>query len=107
VRGAAGEPYYPLPWATDASSSFLMTQDDMRESLKAVGLSVIEEINLNETNLAFFKAIRERAERGALPLVVNPQAFKSVEEFRERVRNSGQSAAEDRLAELLVIAEKT
>ena len=107
VRGPAGEPYYPLPWATNASSSFLMTAEEMRESLKAAGLRVVEEINMNEVNLAFFKAMSERAESGKPPPAVNPQAFKSAEEFQERVRNSGRSTAEDRLAELLVIAEKT
>ena len=34
VRGPTGEPYYPLPWASDPSSSFLMTQEEMREGLE-------------------------------------------------------------------------
>ncbi len=106
VRGPAGEPFYPLPWASDASSSFLVTEQEMHESLEAAGLRVVEEINLNETNLAFFKAMRERAERGEPPLAVNPQAFKSAEEFQKRLQNSGRSAVEGRLAELLVIAER-
>jgi ubiquinone/menaquinone biosynthesis C-methylase UbiE len=107
VRGAAGEPFYPLPWASDAGSSFLMTEQEMVDGFEAAGLRVVEVINLNETNLAFFKAMRERAERGEPPLAVNPQAFKSAEEFQKRIGNSGRSAAEGRLAELLVIAERT
>ncbi len=107
VAGSAGEPFHPLPWASDASLSFLVTPEEMRADFEAAGLRVVEEINLNETNLAFFKAMGERAERGEPPLAVNPQAFKSDDEFKERLRNSGRSAAEGRLAELLTIVEKT
>ena len=106
VRGPGAEPIYPLPWASDASSSFLPTPDEMRAAMESEGLHVVEQIDLNETNQAFFKEMSARAERGEPPLGINPQAFKSREDFMERVRNSGRSAREGRLAEQFFLSEK-
>lgn len=107
VRGEAGEPIYPLPWASDPSSSFLPTSDQMRACFENAGLRVIGQTDLSEANRVFFKEMNAPVERGEPPLGVNPQAFKSREEFIERVRNAGKSAREGRLAEQFIVAEKT
>ena len=39
--GAAGEPYYPLPWATTTAISFLATPDQIRSDLLAAGFDVV------------------------------------------------------------------
>lgn len=39
--GPAGEPYYPLPWATTADISFLVTPDEIRGDLLAAGFLIV------------------------------------------------------------------
>jgi len=107
LQGPDGNPYYPLPWATDATTSFLVTPEELGVLLESAGFRILESQDLNATNQAFFVAARERAEKGQPPLGVNPQAFKETAGFMERVQNSGKSAREGRLTEQLFIAEKT
>jgi ubiquinone/menaquinone biosynthesis C-methylase UbiE len=106
MAGPKGEPHYPLPWASDASSSFLVTPETLREYLDSAGFAIVEQLDLGETNRAFFAAARERADRGDAPLAVNPQSFKPDQDFRERVQNSAKSAREGLLTEWLFVAEK-
>ncbi len=106
-QGPSGDPFYPLPWASEPTFSFLVTPDEMCALLSAGGLSVVEQIDLNEANLAFFREGRERAKSGKPPQNINPLAFKSRDDFLERVRNAGKSAEEGRLVEQLIIAEKS
>jgi SAM-dependent methyltransferase len=41
VAGPGGEPHYPVPWAPEASISFLLTADATREKLEAAGFRVV------------------------------------------------------------------
>ena len=106
LQGPGGDPYYPLPWATDATTSFLVSPEELGRLLEDAGFRITKSEDLNETNQAFFAAAKARAERGQPPLGVNPQAFKETADFIERVQNSGKSAREGRLTEQLFIAEK-
>ena len=103
-QGPAGEPSYPLPWASNSSSSFLATPDDMRSALETGGLRVIKQIDLTETNLAFQKEVRERTERGELPLQVNHVVM--GDDFPQRAQNAGKMVSEGRLVEHMIMAEK-
>jgi sarcosine/dimethylglycine N-methyltransferase len=38
---SAGQPYYPLPWATTTAISFLATPDEIRGDLLAVGFEIV------------------------------------------------------------------
>lgn len=40
--GPAGEPYFPVPWATTRDTSFLETPESMRAGLAAAGFVVVE-----------------------------------------------------------------
>lgn len=39
--GPGGEPYYPLPWAATAATSFLITADEIRSDLLAAGFQLV------------------------------------------------------------------
>src|SRR6266446_10692571 len=41
VAGMGGEPHYPVPWAREASISFLLTAEATREKLEAAGFLVV------------------------------------------------------------------
>lgn len=102
-----GEPYYPLPWASDVSSSFLVTPDEMKAKLEKGGLRFVRRIDVNEAYLAFLDDVRDRAQRGDPPSKVDPQALKEGDDFLSRVQNCGRSAREGKLVEHLIIAEKS
>ena len=44
LQGEGGDVRYPVPWANDASTSFLATPHDMRDLLPAVGFDVISKM---------------------------------------------------------------
>ena len=102
--GPAGDLIYPVPWAKDESSSFLVTPDGMEAALEAGGLRVIDRMDITEANLAYIRDLKERAERGEPPLQLNHIVM--GDDFVERVRNSGRCAMEGRIVENLVLAEK-
>lgn len=97
--GHASEPIYPLPWASDSSTSFLLTPDTMRRTLANAGLDVIADIDRSD---AHHLDIATMMMRGALP----GNKIIRADDFRIRVQNSGRSAAEGRLVEHLIVAIK-
>src|SRR6185369_4241211 len=40
--GPAGEPYFPVPWATTAETSFLATPAEMQRDLAAAGFEIVD-----------------------------------------------------------------
>ena len=106
ARCAEEEPAYPLPWASDASVSFLATPDDMQAVLERGGLRVVRRVDVNAAYLAYLDDVRDRAQRGEPPSKLDPQALKDRADFLTRVENCARSAREGRLAEHLIIVEK-
>ena len=69
LQGEGGEVHYPVPWATDASMSYLATPEEMRELLTAAGFHVISEDDSSDESLAWFQQVRARIERDGPPPV--------------------------------------
>ena len=103
-KGPSGEPVYPLPWASDISSSFLATPAEMRTTLERAGLRIVQEIDLAEAYKASMAEARERANRGEAPLQTNHIVM--GDDFLERARNSGKGIYAGALVEHLLVAEK-
>jgi cyclopropane fatty-acyl-phospholipid synthase-like methyltransferase len=104
--GTGKPPFYPLPWASDASSNFLMTPDEMTAALERGGLKLVSRTDLNDAYLAFLDDVSARAQRGEALPNIDPQALKDRAEFLVRVQNCGRSAREGLLVEHLIISEK-
>lgn len=69
MRTGEGDLSYPLPWASQASGSFLETPDSYRKALEEAGFAVQPEVNRGEMGLAFFRRMRARiAESGPPPI---------------------------------------
>lgn len=64
VRGPGGEPYYPMPWARDASASYLLTEEATRISLRRAGFQIVAWENTTALAIA---AATERAGTTSLP----------------------------------------
>jgi len=67
MRQSEDELVYPVPWATDGSTSYLATLDQYRNALTTAGFEVIRENNRHEFAIDFFARIRARSESTAKP----------------------------------------
>ncbi|MCC7413571.1 MAG: methyltransferase domain-containing protein [Gammaproteobacteria bacterium] len=56
-EGPGGVPHYPVPWAADASISFLATPQRVRALLGDLGLRVLVWEDRSERSLAWFEAV--------------------------------------------------
>ena len=67
--GTAGEPYFPVPWASTRETSFLATPDEMRADLVAVGFDIAEFRDTTDAIVEVQRRNRERLLRGEMPPV--------------------------------------
>src|SRR5260370_13864750 len=58
--GTAGEPYFPVPWASTRETSFLATPDEMRADLVAAGFDIVE---FHDTTAPIVDAQRRNRQR--------------------------------------------
>ena len=94
--GPAGEPYFPVPWATTAETSFLATPAEMQADLAAAGFEIVDFRDTTAMVAEAQRRNRERLEQGTLPRVAadiihGPRA-------REMQRNTMRSVEEGRTA---------
>jgi hypothetical protein len=102
--GSAGEPYYPLPWATTTAISFLATPDEVRDDLLAAGFQIIF---LRDTATALAAALapvlRQFETEGLPPLGEHVVTGENAKEWRINVMRS---TTEGRLSMIEVLARK-
>jgi ubiquinone/menaquinone biosynthesis C-methylase UbiE len=67
LAGEGGPVYFPVPWARDASASFLVTPQQMLEKLKAVGFETLHWQDTTETGRTWFRRMGERLRAEAPP----------------------------------------
>ena len=91
AQGSGGAPIFPLPWATDETSSFLASPAVMRATLEAAGLSVIEQVDLTPTRLG------ETARN----------ALSEPDDHPLRLHNLQSCLADGRLLAQFILAEKS
>jgi hypothetical protein len=92
--GPAGEPIYPLPWASDASYSFLGRPDEILQFLRDVGFAKVA--NRSEVS---GPGTRPPDDIGAAAVMGADMA--------QRQANAARSAKERRLVPMLVVAERS
>jgi SAM-dependent methyltransferase len=102
--GAAGEPYFPVPWATTRDTSFLVPPEEMHGDLLAVGFELVAFQDTTEAIRAAQQRTRERLERGDLPrvaadVILGPRA-------REMQLNSIRSTEDRRAATVEALVRK-
>jgi len=102
-QGPGGEPYYPLTWAADPAYSFLLPPEDMRTLLESSGFRVVEWID---------ETARRKASTDGRPAETAPvETPLTIEitrgaDYPDRRKNSGRSAKEGRLTNVILVAER-
>jgi ubiquinone/menaquinone biosynthesis C-methylase UbiE len=93
AQGTGGAPVFPVAWATDEASSFLVSPAVMRIALEAGGLSVLEQADLTATRLG-------EKEAGRTPII-------ELDDFSLRRQNLQSCLADGRLVAQFILAEKS
>jgi len=102
--GAGGAPYYPVPWATTAETSFLAPPEEMRRDLLAEGFEIDHFEDTTAATLEMQRRARERAERGE-PLRIAVQIIMG-ERSREMQVNTTRNVEEGRVATIEALVRK-
>ena len=95
LQGEGGDVRYPVPWAADASTSFLATPAEMRALLAGAGFDVVAEVDSSDESLVWFRDMRARIERDGPP----PVTFAAFlgESFGQMAANQVANLAERRI----------
>ena len=88
--GSGADSVFPLAWADDEASSFLVSPAKVRADLEAGGLSVIEQVDLTVTRLG---------DTGRQPVIER-------DNFPLRLQNLQSCLADGRLIAQFILAEK-
>ena len=102
--GPAGEPRYPLPWATTPDISFLATPDEIRGDLLAAGLQILFVRDTSATLAAGLASMIKQLETEGLP-PLGPHVV-AGERDKEWRLNIMRSLAEGRLSTIEALARK-
>jgi ubiquinone/menaquinone biosynthesis C-methylase UbiE len=104
LQGEGGDVRYPVPWASDPSTSFLATREHMRELLPAAGFEVISEADSSDESLAWFQQMRARIERDGPP----PVSFAAVlgDTFGQMAANQVANLAERRIRTVMFVCSR-
>lgn len=107
-QGPGGDPYYPLPWARDASYSFLIPPNELRAGLEAHGFSIKHWIDEAQRRKEVGGRVSESVD-AAKPLLPAGEGMKIVRgaDYPDRQANSGKGVMEDRLTNVRLVAELT
>jgi len=106
AAGPGGEPYYPTPWASDKSISFLFAPEVTREKLERAGFRVVAWHDPTRESLEQPRARAKALETGSLPplglhILIGPNfptvsrnMLRNLEEARIRLINAVLERAE-------------
>jgi ubiquinone/menaquinone biosynthesis C-methylase UbiE len=105
MRNRDGELTYPVPWATEKSTSSLATPDQYRSALENAGFVVTRENNRRDFALDFFKRLAEKtqSDRGPPPLGLH---ILMKESTAVKIKNMVKNIAEEYVAPVEIIAQK-
>jgi SAM-dependent methyltransferase len=100
TSGAGGPPHYPVPWAREAATSFLLTAEVTRTRLEAAGFRVIAWEDTSGPALEFS---RRRAAAGPTPLGIH---LVMGADWPAMTANTLRNLAEDRIRSLHAVLER-
>ncbi len=105
MKNKDGELLYPVPWATEQSTSNLATPDEYKHALVNAGFMVSKENNRREFALDFFKKLRVKTETdgGPPPLGLHTLMQEST---AVKVNNMIDNITADLVAPVEIIAKK-
>ena len=105
MRIQDGELSYPVPWATEKSTSHLATPDQYKQALINAGIEVSAENNRREFALDFFKQLHNKTEANAGPPPLGLHTLMQ-ESTAVKIQNMIGNITENYIAPVEIIAKK-
>lgn len=105
MRQKDGELIYPVPWATESSTSKLATPDQYKQALGAAGFEVSKENNRRDFSLEFFKQLRAKTEASGGPPPLGLHTLMQ-ESTASKIRNMIDNIADGFIAPVEIIVQK-
>jgi sarcosine/dimethylglycine N-methyltransferase len=102
--GPAGEPYFPVPWATTRDTSFLATPESMRADLVAAGFEIADFRDITAEIREVQRRTRERIDKGDMPKIAVDIVMR--ERAREMQLNSLRTIEDGRGTAIEALARK-
>ncbi len=100
--GDAGDPHYPLPWASDPSISHLWPLDRLRAALERAGFEIRDWEDKSAPSLEWFEQVVEKLKQsGPQPLGLHLLMGKTS---AEKMKNQIQNFKENRLTVIQAVA---
>jgi 2-keto-4-pentenoate hydratase/2-oxohepta-3-ene-1,7-dioic acid hydratase in catechol pathway/SAM-dependent methyltransferase len=97
IAGEAGEPFYPVPWAADASISHLASEAELKATIEQAGFQVKVWENTTPAGLIWFEEQRRReSEPGYEMSRLGPELFLGPD-WWDIINNLYRSVAGDRV----------
>lgn len=105
MRDSAGELAYPVPWATDSSTSHLGTPSEYSQALGEMGFEVLEINNRIDFAMEFFRQLKEKTEdaESTPPLGLHTLMQKTT---AEKVKNMIDNITNGIIAPVEIVAKK-
>ena len=104
LKDEGGEPHYPLPWANDASISFLAPAAALQESLQEAGLSILSWRDKSQQTLEWFAAVGEKLKKEGRPMLGLHLVM--GENARLKSQNLVRNIQDNRIQIIQAVAEK-
>jgi len=105
MREKEGELIYPVPWATESSTSKLSTPDQYRQALSDAGFKISNENNRRDFALEFFKKLREKTEASGGPPPLGLHTLMQ-ESTMNKIKNMIENITSGYIAPIEIIAQK-
>lgn len=103
--GDRGNPYLPAPWASEPSTSFITSAEDMKAQLSKMNFRILKWQDVTEISNQWFQKMQSRRNaKGPSPLgihlLMGPNA-------KEKIANMGRSLAEGRARVIMGVLKKS
>jgi ubiquinone/menaquinone biosynthesis C-methylase UbiE len=106
VLGGEGGPQFPLPWAREASFSFLTKPEALRAAVESSGLKIVEWIDERPVILAWMQATQKAAAAAPRPAAASIHEMLLGSDFPERRKNYARNLTEGRIGSIALVAQK-
>jgi len=104
LQGPGGAPHYPVPWARDAGTSFLVTPEALRPMLETTGFEILSWRDTAPEARAWLAELRERHQRGET--LASPLPTLLGADFPSIARNLARNIEESRVVPTQVICRR-
>ena len=102
--GPAGDPFLPLPWSSEAATSFMVHETEMKQVFADTGFSVLKWEDVTDISDQWFQKMRaKRAADSPSPIGIHLLMGPTAE---EKIANMGRSLSEGRARVIMGVLER-